>query len=90
MAFSWRDICRTSHLKAQINPTSIALVVAFDYLSATRMDLPESRARTAVLTSVTYHKGAGKPGHKTHSRLNGTPGKARVGGSCSLTRCILP
>ena len=73
----------------QLNPTSIALVAALDYLSATKMDMAENRGRTAVLHSVAYHEGGGT-GHKTHSRLNGTPSKVQVGGSCSPTRCISP
>ena len=39
VAFSWRDICRRSHMGAQLNPTSIALVAALDYPSATKMDV---------------------------------------------------
>ena len=31
VAFSWRDICRRSHMGAQLNPTSIALVAALDF-----------------------------------------------------------
>ena len=59
VTFSWRDICRRSHIGAQLNPTSIALVGALDYLSATKMDVAENRGRTAVLPSVTYLGGGG-------------------------------
>ena len=61
VGFSWRDICRRSHMGAQLNPTSITLVVALDYPSATKMDVAEKRARTAVLPSVAYHGGGGVP-----------------------------
>ena len=61
VAFSWRDICRRSHMGAQLNPTSIALVAALDYPSATKMDVAESRAHTAVLRSVAYHGGGYRP-----------------------------
>ena len=57
--FSWRDICRRSHMGAQLNPTSIALIAALDYLLATKMDVAENRAHTAVLPSVAYHGGGG-------------------------------
>ena len=89
VAFPWRVICRRSHMGAQLNPTSIALVATLDYPSATKMDVAEDRARTAVLPSVAYHGGGGS-GHKTHSRLNSTPSKVGVGGPCSSARCILP
>ena len=59
VALSWRDICRRSHMGAQLNPTSIALVAALDYPSATKMDVAENRAHTAVLPSVAYHGGGG-------------------------------
>ena len=39
---------------AQPNPHSIAPVVALDYPQATKIDLAENRARTAVLPSVAY------------------------------------
>ena len=87
VAFSYRDICRRSHMGGQLNPTSIALVAALDYLSATKMKVAENKARKAVLPSVAYH-GGGDTGHKTQSRLNGTPSKVHVGGSCSTTRWI--
>ena len=77
-----------SHMGAQLNPTSIALGAALDYPPATKMDAAENRAHTAVVPSVAYH--AGVTGHKTHSRLNGTQNKVRVGGSCSPTCCIPP
>ena len=57
VAFSWRDICRRSHMGAQLNPTSIAFVVTLDYPSATKMDAAENRARTVVLLSVAYQAG---------------------------------
>ena len=63
----------------QLDPTSIAPVVAPNYPSATKMDVAENRAHTAVLSSVAYHGGGGT-GHKTHSRLNDTPSKVRPGG----------
>ena len=44
---------------AQLNPTSIALVAALDYPLATKMDVAENRAHTAVLPSVAYHGGGG-------------------------------
>ena len=44
---------------AELNPTSIALVAALDYPSATKMDVAENRAHTAVLPSVAYHWGRG-------------------------------
>ena len=72
-----------------LNPTSIVLVVALDFGSATKMDVAENRARTVVLPSVAYH-GGGATGHKTLSRLSSTPSKVRVGGSCSPTNCISP
>ena len=61
VAFSWRDICRRSPMGAKLNPTSIALVAALDYPSATKMDVTENRARTAVLPSVAYHGGGTVP-----------------------------
>ena len=33
---TWRDICRRSHMGAELNPASIALVAALDYPSATK------------------------------------------------------
>ena len=59
VAFSWRDICRRSHIGAQLNPTSIALVATLDYPWATKMDVAEKRAHTAVLPSVAYQWGGG-------------------------------
>ena len=89
VAFSWRDICRRSHMGAQLNPTSIALVAALDYSSATKMDVAENRAHTAVLPSVAYH-GGGIPA--TRLTPGSTAHQARLGwgGSCSPTRCISP
>ena len=77
VAVSWRDICRKSHMGAQVNPTSIALVAALDYPSATKMDVAENRARTAVLPSVAYHGGAGVPA--TRLTLGSTAHQARFG-----------
>ena len=57
VAYSWRDICCRSHMGAQLNPTSIALVAALDYPSAPEMDVADNRAHTAVLRSVAYHGG---------------------------------
>ena len=59
VAFSWQDICSRSHIWAELNPTSIALVVGLDYPPATKMNLAENRARTVVLPSVTYHRRGG-------------------------------
>ena len=59
MAFSWRDISCRSHMGAQLNPTSIALVAALHYQLATKMHVAENRAHTAVLPSVAYHGGGG-------------------------------
>ena len=59
VAFSWLDICRSSHMGAQLNPTSITLVAALDYPSATKMDVAENSAHTAVLPSVAYQWGGG-------------------------------
>ena len=86
VALVWRDIHRKSHMGARLDPTSIALVVALDYLSATKMHVAENRARTAVLPSVAYHEGG--TGHQTPSRINGIPNKVRFGVSCAPTRCI--
>ena len=76
VAFSWRDICSRSHMGAQLNPTSIALVAALDYPSATKMDVAENRAHTAVLPSVAYH-GGGVPA--TRPTLGSTAHQARFG-----------
>ena len=84
------NICRTSHMGAQLNPTSIALVVSVDYPSAIKMDVAGNGARTRVLPSVAYHWG-GDTGHKTRSRLKGTPSKIQVGGvlfTCTLHLAI--
>ena len=77
VAFSWRDICRRSHMGAQLNPTSITLVAALDYPSATKMDVAENRAHTAVLPSVAYHGGGGVPA--TRLTLGSTAHQARFG-----------
>ena len=67
VAFSWQDICRRSHMGAQLNPTSIALVAPLDYPSATKMDVAENRARTAILPSVVYH---GRGGYRPQDSLS--------------------
>ena len=59
---------------AQLNLTSIALVAALDYLPATKMDVAEDIARTAVLPSIAYH-GWGVPA--TRLTLGSTPHQAR-------------
>ena len=75
--------CSTARKAVTVWASCGALVVTLDFPSATKMDVAENRARTVVLPSVAYQGGGGGTGHKTHSRLNGTPSKVWVGGSCS-------
>ena len=69
---------------AQLNPTSIAVVAALDYPSATKWMWQKADLAQQYYLQLHTMGGGGLTGHKTHCGLNGTPGKVRVGGLVHL------